>query len=110
MDELKPQAIARYTSIVASIANEALKKVQGVTKEDGVVKYRLGLTGLKNTNCHVYIDDEGKVSIDMVVNVNFGLSIPEVVCEHQETIKKDVESATKFTVKRINVNVANVNI
>ena len=46
----------------------------------------------------------------MVVNVNIGLSIPEVVCELQETIKKDVESATKFTVKRINVNVANVNI
>ena len=61
MEELKPQAITRYTSIVASIANEALKKVEGVTKEDGVVKYRLGLSGLKNTNCHVYIDDEGMV-------------------------------------------------
>lgn len=110
MEELKPQAISRYTSIVASIANEALKKVQGVTKEDGVVKNRLGFNSLKNTNCHVYIDENGLVSIDMVVNVNYGISIPEVVSELQSTIKKDVESATKFNVKRINVNVANVNI
>lgn len=110
MEELKPQAISRYTSIVGSIANEALKKIPGVTKEDGVVKNRLGFNSLKNTNCHVYIDDNGLVSIDMVVNVDFGVSIPEVVCDLQATIKHDVESATKFTVKRINVNVANVNI
>ena len=47
MEELKPQAISRYTSIVASIANEALKKVDGVTKEDGIVKNRLGFNSLK---------------------------------------------------------------
>ena len=110
MKELKPQAISRYTSIVASIANEAIKKVSGISKEDGVVKYRLGFAGFKNTNCHVYIDDAGLVSIDIVVNVDYGISIPEVVCELQETIKKDVEGATKFTVRRININVANVNI
>ena len=110
MEEIKSQAISRYTSIVASIANEAIRKVDGVSKEDGIVKNKFGLSSLQNTNCHVYIDDSALVSIDMVVNVNFGISIPEVVCELQETIKKDVESATKFTVKRINVNVANVNI
>ncbi len=110
MEELKPQAINRYTSIVASIANEALKKIDGVTKEDGVVKNRFGFSSLKNTNCHVYIDDSGLVSIDMVINVNMGINIPEVVSELQAIIKRDVESATKFTVKRINVNVANVNI
>ncbi len=110
MEDLKPQAISRYTSIVASLANEAINKVEGISKEEGVVKHRLGFSSLKNTNCHVYIDEEGLVSIDMIVNVNFGISIPEVVCELQETIKKDVESATKFIVKRINVNVANVNI
>ncbi|MBR2349927.1 MAG: Asp23/Gls24 family envelope stress response protein [Clostridia bacterium] len=110
MEEIKPQAISRYTSIIAAIANEAIKKIPNVSKEDGVVKNRLGISFLKNTNCHVYIDDSGLVSIDICVNVDFGASIPEVVCDLQDTIKNDVESATKFTVKRINVNVANVNI
>ena len=65
---------------------------------------------LKNTNCHVFIDNDGEVIIDLFINADYGYCIPEVVCNLQETIKSEVEEATKFQVKKINVNVANINI
>ena len=73
-------------------------------------RYRFGLKKLRNTNCHVYITASDECIIDIFINVDFGYSIPETVCQLQETIKNDVEEATKFKVKKINVTVANINI
>lgn len=109
MEEIKSQVVERYQRLIASVANEAIDKVEGVTKEEGVVKYRFGLSSLKNTNCHVFIGNDRRVIIDIYVNVDLGYSIPEVVCALQETIKNDVEAATHFTVKAINVTVSNIN-
>jgi uncharacterized alkaline shock family protein YloU len=109
MSELiKPQAVARYSSIIASIANNAIKKTEGVTQEFGLVKYRFGLSALKDRNVHVYIDEE-TVIIDIYINVDYGYSVPEVVCTLQECIKRDVEGSTRFEVKKINVHVSNIN-
>ncbi|MFW5780625.1 MAG: Asp23/Gls24 family envelope stress response protein, partial [Bacillota bacterium] len=80
---------------------------EGVAKELGLVKYKFGLTSLKNRNIHVYID-ENKVTIDLYINVVYGFSVPDVICVLQEKIKKAVESATKFEIVSINVNVSNV--
>ncbi|HIU60244.1 MAG TPA: Asp23/Gls24 family envelope stress response protein [Candidatus Stercoripulliclostridium merdigallinarum] len=110
MESLKPQVVEQYSSLIASIANEAFRKVEGITMEEGVQKYRFGLRKLRNTNCHVYILDADECIIDIFVNVDFGYSIPETVCQLQETIKNDVEEATKFKVKKVNVTVANINI
>ena len=110
MESLKPQVVEQYSSLIASIANEAFRKVEGITMEEGVQKYRFGLRKLRNTNCHVYILDADECIIDIFVNVDFGYSIPETVFQLQETIKNDVEEATKFKVKKVNVTVANINI
>lgn len=109
MKKLKPQAEDSYCNLIASIANNAISKVSGVTKEVGLVKYKFGLTALKDRNVHVFIDGSS-VIIDMFVNVDFGHSVPEVVCALQEQIKNDVEDATMFIVKKINVTVANINL
>lgn len=110
MEEMKPQVVDRYCNLIASIANNAVDKTEGVTREEGVVKYRFGIRKLKNTNCHVFIDNDGEIIIDLFINADYGYCIPEVVCNLQETIKSEVEEATKFQVKKINVNVANINI
>lgn len=106
--QIKPQAITRYNSIIASIANNAVDSTEGVSQELGLVKYRFGLSVLKDRNVHVYLEEE-YATIDIYVNVNFGHSIPEVVCTLQERIKRDVEESTRFKVKKINVHVANIN-
>ncbi|HIV00143.1 MAG TPA: Asp23/Gls24 family envelope stress response protein [Candidatus Stercoripulliclostridium merdipullorum] len=107
MQESRPQVIARYSGIIASIANGAIDEIEGIRREEGLVKYKFGLKMLKDRNVHVDIEDD-LVIIDMFVDVDFGYSIPEVVCLLQEKIKAEVEAATKFKVKKINVNVANI--
>lgn len=110
MEEMKPQVVEQYTTLIASVANEAFRKVEGVTREEGAQKYRFGLKKLKNTNCHVYIVGTDEVIIDIFVNVDYGYSIPETICQLQETIKNDVEDATKFRVRKVNVTVDNINL
>ena len=72
MENLKPQVIEQYSSLIASIANDAFRKVEGVTMEEGVQKYRFGLKKLRNTNCHVYITASDECIIDIFINVDFG--------------------------------------
>ncbi len=107
-EQLTAQVINRYCGIIASIANNTVAKIEGVTQERGLVKYKFGLSTLKDRNVHVDIDKE-KVIIDMYINVDFGYSVPEVVCNLQEKIKRSVEENTRFKVKKINVNVVNIN-
>lgn len=97
----------RYANLITSIAGTALSQTEGVAKELGLVKYKFGFTSLKNRNIHVYID-ENTVTIDLYINMVYGYSVPDVVCVLQEKIKKSVESATKFKVQSINVNVSNI--
>ena len=110
MEEMKPQVVEQYSTLIASVANESFRKVEGVTRLDGAAKYRFGIKTLKNTNCHVYIVGTDEVIIDIFVNVDYGYSIPETVCQLQETIKNDVEEATRFRVKKVNVTVDNINL
>jgi Uncharacterized protein conserved in bacteria len=106
-NELKPEAASRYQSIIASIANNAISKIEGISLDVGLVKYKFGLSTLKDRNVMVYIEGDS-VIIDMYVNVAFGYSVPEVVCALQEKIKTEVERNTRFEVKKINVHVTNI--
>ncbi|MDD4316163.1 MAG: Asp23/Gls24 family envelope stress response protein [Clostridia bacterium] len=97
----------RYANLISSIAGTALSQTEGVAKELGLVKYKFGLSTLKNRNIHVYID-ENRVIIDLYINVVYGHSVPDVVCNLQERIKQAVETATRYKVESINVNVSNI--
>ncbi len=103
---LSPSEIDRYTGIISSIASTALALSEGVTKEIGFNKGRLGST-VKERNVHIYIVED-RVTIDLFINVIYGYSVPEVACAIQERIKQEVEAATRFKVESINVNVSNV--
>ncbi|MDR3185649.1 MAG: Asp23/Gls24 family envelope stress response protein [Christensenellaceae bacterium] len=104
----KTQTIDRCTNIISSIANAAVTKTDGVSLDLGLVKYKFGLSAAKNKNTMVYVDEDDTVIIDMYINVLFGHSIPDVVCNLQETIKFEVEEFTSFKINKINVHVMSV--
>lgn len=109
MSDLNPHVKNRYASFIASICNNAIEKTIGITKEANLIKPRLGLRSLKDRNVHVDFDGTS-VIIDMYVNIDWGISIPEHVCTLQEFIKEDIEKETSFSVKQININVTSINI
>lgn len=104
MTDLKPQVKNRYSSFIASICTDAIDKTAGINI---TIDNRTHI-GLKNKNIHVYFDAE-EVFIDMYVNVDYNVAIPEVACALQETVKNDVEKATTFKVKRVNIHVTSIN-
>ncbi|MCL2631462.1 MAG: Asp23/Gls24 family envelope stress response protein [Firmicutes bacterium] len=106
--ELKPQAITRYTNLIASLCNSAIDATEGLIKDDGLIKYRFGAGQLKDKNISVFIDEQDQVIVDMYVNMEFGCRVPTAVCSLQEKIKKDIEENTRFKVKKINVHISNV--
>ncbi len=106
-DSRKHIANNRFANLVTSLVSSAMTQTEGIAKEIGIVKSRLGIGAFRNRNIHVYIDDN-KVTIDVYINVVYGYSVPDVVCNLQERIKKAIEDATRFEIVSINVNINNV--
>ncbi len=47
----------------------------------------------------------GKITVNIMVKVKFGVKIPDLIWEVQKTIKEEIERLTNFTVKEINIHI-----
>ncbi len=104
------QARETYGSIITSVAGSAASQVEGIAS----VSYEAGLAKNKklgknrNNAITVELYDDMTAIIDVSVNVYYGHVIPRVIAGLQEKIKTEVEKATSYKVKAINVTVAGV--
>ena len=98
----------RYEDIIASIAGVAAFKVEGVASLSGVAGNRGKKQKREKKSVQVFILGEDSVRIDVYVNAFSGVSVPDLAYDIQESVCKEVESATKFKVKSVNVNVAGI--
>ena len=99
----------RYERIITSIAGVAAMKVSGVASLSSVS----GMAGKKSQKRQpksVLVTIVGKdiVSIDIYVNAFSGVSVPDLAYDIQQCVCSEVESATKFKVKAVNINVAGI--
>lgn len=90
-----------YIEVISSLASNAASNVVGVTVL-GSAK-----SSYKDGKFRVYINGD-EVTIDVFVDIMHGFSVPDVAFQVQEAIKSEVESATKYKVKTVNVQVSNV--
>ncbi len=97
--------------VVAGIAINAAKETEGINNVTGkfAASDIKALFQKKNLGNGVKIDylDDGIV-IDMFIVVGFGVSIPDVAKELQETVKQSVNTMTGLNVLSVNVNVVGV--
>ena len=98
----------RYEDIIASIAGVAAFKVSGVASLSSVAGMRGKSQKRDPKSVLVTLNEDQTASIDVYVNAFSGVSIPDLAYDIQESIVKEVESATKFKVKAVNVNVAGI--
>ena len=92
----------QYESIITSLSTVALARV------DGVVPVSPAKKAGKNRGIQVFIDENNLVMINVSVNVYHDRAVSDVAFAIQEAIKTDVENATIFKVKSVNVNVVGV--
>lgn len=99
--------------VIAAIAGDAAMRCYGVvgmavrSTADGIVS----LVKRDNASKGVkIIVDEGGLSIDVHVIVEYGVNIKVASNSIIESVKYNVESATGFIVKQINVHVESVRV
>ena len=97
--------------VVAVIAGLACSDVKGIV---GISSGIVGgitqiLSGKKNLSKGVKVNvGENDATIDIFIVVEYGVKIPEVASEVQNSVKKAVESMTGLSVSAINIFVQNV--
>jgi len=98
--------------VVASIAGLATSEVEGVTSIAGHVTSEIvGKFGVKNLSKGIKLSiEDGKVSIDLYINIRYGYSIPKLTAQIQEKIKNAIESMTGLTTSDITIHIVDIEV
>ena len=98
--------------VVAIIAGLAATEVNGVASMYGNITNELvAKLGMKNLSKGVKIQVvDGKVSVDLAINMDYGYNIPEVTSAVQERVKSAIETMTALDVEDVNIRIAGVNL
>lgn len=92
--------------VIASIVAMEIDKMQNVDTVGNI----FGAFSSKNkANKGIKVElNNDKVKIDVNVNVDYGMRIPDVAFEIQSKLKKQVENMTGFVVNEVNVHVQGI--
>lgn len=96
--------------VIAQIATQALLKVSGVQPANpGIVaNLRIGKKTSGGVRITVEEGDVPSVVVDAYISTKYGLRIPDIAWDVQESIKKTLEQFTGYNVKGVNVFVQGV--
>lgn len=94
--------------VVATIAGLAALEVDGV-EANTTFTDKIPFTDkiLKNSGVKVQIEDE-EVNLDVMVTIEYGLSIPKVSLSIQENVKNTVETMTGLKVSQVNIHIQGI--
>jgi uncharacterized alkaline shock family protein YloU len=98
--------------VIAIIAGIAATEVEGVSAMAGnIQKEFVSKLGMKVLSKGVRISvEEGEVSVDLSIILDYGYSIPQVTANVQDRVKSSVETMTGLKVSDVNIRVADVKI
>lgn len=98
--------------VVAIIAGLAATEVEGVASMAGNVTNELvSRLGMKNLSKGVKVTVvEGKVNVDLALNLCYGYSIPVTCTSVQEKVKSAIENMTGLDVTEVNIRIAGVDM
>lgn len=96
--------------VISMIAAISATEVEGVAGMAGNITSELiSKLGVKNLSrgVRVMITPE-KVSIDLALELKYGVSLPKVCANVQEKVKSSVETMTGLTVGEVNIRIAGI--
>ena len=98
--------------VVAIIAALAATEVDGVASMAGnITKEIVSKLGVKNLSKGVRVTvEEGKVCVDVAINVEYGYAVTDVSYKVQDKVKTAIENMTGLNVTEVNVRIAGVSL
>lgn len=111
-EENKMGVVQIADEVVAIIAGLAATEVDGVASMAGNVTNELvSRLGMKNLSKGVKVNViEGKVNVDLALNLRYGYSIPATCTNVQEKVKTAIENMTGLKVTEVNIRIAGVDM
>ncbi len=96
--------------VVAIIAGLAATEIKGVAGMSGGLAGGIAeILGRKNLSKGVKVEvGEKEAAVDMYIIVEYGIRIPDVAIQIQESVKRAIESMTGLNVVEVNVHVQGV--
>lgn len=95
--------------VIATMAATEVKGVAGMSVSlTGDIAGKFGMKS-QSKGIKVQIGEE-ETSIDLYLNVEYGVRIPDVAWEVQQNVKKSVETMTGLIVSEINIHIQGINI
>ncbi|MFV0464973.1 MAG: Asp23/Gls24 family envelope stress response protein [Lachnospiraceae bacterium] len=96
--------------VVAIIAGLAVTEVEGVSSMAGNITNEIvSKLGMKNLSKGIRVSVlDGKVDVDVALNVAYGYAIPEVSLKVQDKVKNAIENMTGLEVAAVNIRIASV--
>lgn len=115
LDTNQNGSVTFATDVVATIAGLAATEVEGVTSMVGsggggmldILNRRGQSTRNLTKGVKVEVQD-GQVSVQVSIIIDYGLPVPEVAANIQENVKKAVETMSGLTVANVDVHVQGV--
>lgn len=96
--------------VIAIIAGLAATEVKGVAGMCGNITNELvSKLGMKKLSKGVHVNVEGNhVSVDLAIELDYGVSIAQISKKVQEKVKTAIENMTGLTIDEVNVRIAGV--
>ena len=96
--------------VIAIIAGLAATEVKGVAGMCGNITNELvSKLGMKKLSKGVRVNVEGShVSVDLAIELDYGVSIAQISKTVQEKVKTAIENMTGLTIDEVNVRIAGV--
>lgn len=95
--------------IITSIAAAEIEGVNGLS--GGFAEDIAEMFGVKNLKKGVKVDVEDDiVVVDLNIIVDFGIKIPDVAWQVQESVKNAIETMTGLACKEVNIHVQGINM
>ncbi len=97
-----------HENVISALVRKAVLSVDGVARLSGsqlvdIIAETVGSRRMQDRAIAVLVDDEGRTSIDIKLNLKFGFKIPVVSTAVQKAVIAEVENTTGMTVSRVNV-------
>ena len=98
--------------VVAIIASLAATEVEGVSSMAGNITNELvSKLGMKNLSKGVKVEIvDSVVSVDLTLNIEYGMNILETSKKVQEKVKSAIENMTGLEVADVNIHIASVDM
>lgn len=94
-------------NVIANIAKIATEEIDGVYKITKSVTATITDIFSKQSNTGVKVEtSDNEISIDLSVELIYGVNISNVTCKIQSNVKSSIESMTGLIVKEVNVLVS----